>query len=393
MMIFRGFFSASKIWVNFLPNEPVPPVTNTDLLVQSMKVAPEWLIFASNECFEGNYILPYFLAQNAVCAAVMLLFASWWVLNFQPDRTTIPCSIGENMVAKVILNPYSNRRNAHKRWPQAEAALRAAGIAFELAVSERPKDVIQLAAQAARQGFAPIIAAGGDGTVGEVVNGLAQVRPETDFGTLGILPLGTANDLAANLGLPRDLWQMARILAAGKTRSIDVGCVNGLYFVNNSAVGLEPYVTQKQTTIHWIKGVARYLVAAVQGIFDHPSWNGRLEWDDGSYEGPLTLVSVGNGARTGGLFYMSPHADPSDGKLTFVYGYRSSRLRLLALLPKTLSPRGEFLHEAGIQEVNCTHLQIRLDRPSPAHADGELFPHRVTEVNYRILPQSLRVLV
>ncbi len=297
------------------------------------------------------------------------------------------------MSAKVILNPYSNRWNAQKRWPEAKSALRAAGVEFELAVSERPKGAVELAAQAAREGFSPIIAAGGDGTIGDVVNGIANVRPETDLGVIGILPLGTANDLAANLGLPLDLGRAARVIAAGKTRLIDVGHVNGVYFANNSAIGLEPYVTVKQAAIGWIKGVPRYLVAAVQGILDRPTWQATVEWDDGRYEGPLTLVSVGNGPRTGGLFYMAPHADPSDGKLTFVCAYRSTRLNTFSILPKTMDPKGDFVQEQGIQEVNCTWLKIRLDRPSPAHTDGELFPLPVTEMEYRIIPACLRVLV
>ncbi len=297
------------------------------------------------------------------------------------------------MPAKVILNPYSNRWNAKKRWPEAEAALRAAGVAFELAVSERPKGAVELAARAVRDGFEPIIAAGGDGTIGDVVNGIARIRPETHLGTVGILPLGTANDLAANLGIPLDLGEAARVIAAGKTRLIDVGHVNGQYFANNSAIGLESYITQKQAAITWIKGVPRYLVAAVQGILDHPTWNATVEWDDGRYEGPLTLVSVGNGPRTGGLFYMAPRADPSDGKLTFTYGYRSTRLNTFSILPKTMNPKGDFVHEQDIWEIHCTWIKIHLDRPSPAHIDGELFSHPVTEMEYRIIPGCLRVLV
>ena len=78
------------------------------------------------------------------------------------------------MTAKVILSPYANRWNAKARWPEAAAALKAAGVEYELAVSERRRHVIELAEQAARQGFSPIIAAGGDGTIGEVVNGIAR---------------------------------------------------------------------------------------------------------------------------------------------------------------------------------------------------------------------------
>src|SRR3990172_1943290 len=98
------------------------------------------------------------------------------------------------MTAKVILNPYSNRWKAKARWPEAETALKDAGVDFELVVSEKPGHIIELAEQAARQGFSPIISAGGDGTIGEVVNGLAHAsKSEKDLiGPLGIMPLGTA---------------------------------------------------------------------------------------------------------------------------------------------------------------------------------------------------------
>src|SRR5512137_212209 len=104
------------------------------------------------------------------------------------------------MTAKIILNPYSNRWNAQKRWPEADAALKAAGVDFELVVSEHPRHVTELAEQAARQGFSPIVAAGGDGTIGETVNGLARAARDDKslLGPFGVLPLGSANDLVDN---------------------------------------------------------------------------------------------------------------------------------------------------------------------------------------------------
>jgi diacylglycerol kinase (ATP) len=263
---------------------------------------------------------------------------------------------------------------------------------FEVAVSEHPKQTIELAAHAAAAGFSPIIAAGGDGTVGDVLNGIAKTRGERDFGILGVLPLGTGNDLAHNLGIPLHLPDAARLIAAGKWRKLDVGKVNQTYFLNNSAAGLEPYVTQKQVKIQWLKGIPRYLLAAVQAILDHPTWNSTLEWQDGHYEGPLTLVSVGNGARTGGLFYMTPDASPDDGQLTFTFGYRPTRLATFAALPKTLSPEGGFVTSPGVQQIHSPWLNIRLSRPSPAHADGELFPEPLAELQYRLLPACLRLL-
>ena len=300
------------------------------------------------------------------------------------------------MTAKIILNPYSNRWNAKARWPEAEVALKAAGVDFELAVSEQPRHIIELAEQAARQGFSPIIAAGGDGTIGEVVNGLAHAaKSEKELlGPFGILPLGSANDLVDNLGLPKDLNAAAQVIAAGKTRRMDVGYVNGFYFANNSAIGLEPYITLVQQRITWIKGMVRYLVAAVRGILDNPKWTAKIEWDGGQYEGPALLVTVGNGPRTGGVFFMAPHADPFDGKLTFVYGYRRTRGQIFRLLPKTMkSGEGSFVEMDGIHEQQATWVKIHVDGPAPAHVDGEIFSEAIQDLEYRIYPRRLQILM
>ncbi len=300
------------------------------------------------------------------------------------------------MTAKIILNPYSNRWNAQKRWPEAEAALKAAGVDFELAVSERPHHITELAEQAARQGFSPIIAAGGDGTMGETVNGLARaaVNDQALLGPFGIMPLGSANDLVANLGLPNDLMGAARVIAAGKTRLMDVGSVNGLYFANNSAIGLEPYITLVQQRITWIKGMGRYLLAAVLGIMDKPLWTAEIEWEGGQYKGPIILVTVGNGARTGGVFYMAPHADPFDGKLTFVYGGRRTRRAMFTVLPKTMKrDKGSYVETHDIHEENSTWIKIHVDSPTPAHVDGEIFSEAIQDLEYRVHPQRLQILM
>lgn len=297
------------------------------------------------------------------------------------------------MTAKVILNPYANRWHAKERWPAAKAALQAAGIAFELAVSNARGHAQALAAQAVRAGYSPIIAAGGDGTVGEVINGMLQSAHHAPLPPLGLLPLGTANDLMCNLGLPLDLPSAARIIAAGRIRLLDVCQAGERYFVNNSGIGLEPYITTIQQGITWIKGVPRYLVAALQGIFENPRWHGVIAWDAGRYEGPLSLVSVGNGARTGGLFFLTPHADPFDGKLTVVFGFKRSSLALLNLLPQTMSPKGRFLRDPDVHEIHTTWLKITLDHPSPVHTDGELFSEPVTELAYAIFPARLPLIV
>jgi diacylglycerol kinase (ATP) len=300
------------------------------------------------------------------------------------------------MKIKVLLNPYSNRWNSQKRWPEAEAALRAAGVDFDLSVSQRADHLVTLAAEAVQQGFTTLIVAGGDGSIGEVVNGAARGWDEKSRFpvTLGILPLGTANDLADNIGIPRDFAILAQMILAGKLCQLDLGKCNERFFVNNSAAGLEPYVTLKQEKITWISGIPRYLVAAIQGIMDQPNWNAKVEWDSGSYDGPLSLVSVGNGRRTGGVFFMTPHADPFDGKLTFMHGYRKTRLGMLQVLPNAMKPgAGNMVEMEGIQEIHCKWLKFHLDKPAPAHTDGELFSQWLTDFDYKIFPAAVPMLV
>lgn len=299
------------------------------------------------------------------------------------------------MIAKVILNPYSNRWKSQMRWPEAEAALKDAGVEYDLAISQKKGQLVELAEQAVRERFSPIVVAGGDGSIGDAVNGLMRAAQSTqgELPPLGIMPTGSANDLVYALGLPTDLYQAAKVIAGGKTRTMDLGKLNDRYFINNSAAGLEPYVTIKHEKIHWIKGMARYLVAAVQAIMDQPEWQGTLSWDGGEYKGKFSLISVGNGRRTGG-FFMTPHADPFDGKLTLAYGYRGTRLGLFQALPRAFNEdKGSYVEMEGMNEVDATRISIHLDKPSPAHTDGELLPVWMQDFEYEILPKCLNILL
>lgn len=298
------------------------------------------------------------------------------------------------MTAKVILNPYSNRWNSQKRWAEADVALKAAGVDFELVISKSKGQIVQLTEQAVQENCAPIIIAGGDGSIGDAANGLIRAGSvgKKPLVPLGIMPTGSANDIAFALGLPTDLNEAAKVIAAGKTRGMDLGRLNDRYFVNNSAAGLEPYVTIKHEKISWIKGMARYLVAAVQAIMDKPEWHGNVKWDGGEYSGLFSLISIGNGRRTGG-FFMTPHADPFDGKLTLAFGYRGTRLSLFQALPRAFNEdKGSYVEMEGMKEVQATRISIHLDTASPAHTDGELLPEWIQDFEYEIFPQRLNIL-
>jgi diacylglycerol kinase (ATP) len=292
------------------------------------------------------------------------------------------------MTAKIILNPYANRWTALERRPEAEAALKAAGIDYDFVVSEHPGHGIELAEIAVREKFDPIIAAGGDSTFNEVINGVVKAtegyKVETRF---GILPMGTANDLADNLGISKNLTEAAEIIAAGNTRPIDVCQVNDRYFINNSGVGLETTVTVIQMGMKRVQGIFRYLLATLVAIKRNPNWTMDIEWDGGEYHGPAKLISVGNNPRTGGIFYTVPNADPFDGKLSFVYGFVKTRGEILRLLPRIMqSGEGNYTNHPNVQEVHCTWIKIHTEPATPAHTDGEVFDFTIQDLEYKILP-------
>ncbi|MBK5108731.1 MAG: diacylglycerol kinase family lipid kinase [Anaerolineales bacterium] len=298
------------------------------------------------------------------------------------------------MTTKIILNPYAGRWLAQSKKDELEAALREAGIDFDLEITSGPGNAIELAQQAVSQGFNPVIAAGGDGTYSEVVNGIASANGNDGSVAFGVIPLGSANDLVDNLNLPKEIPAAVQIIADGHTRMMDLCKVNDRYFDNNAAIGLEPYITLIQQRIKRLKGSFRYLTATLLGVKDKPQWDMSLEWEGGQYKGPVTLVTVGNSPRTGGIFYMTPHADPFDGLLTFVYGFMPTRRKILSLLPKTTNPgEGSYVEHPDIHEISSPWLKVSSVQPTPAHADGVIFSENIHDLEYRVIPQSLPILM
>jgi diacylglycerol kinase (ATP) len=310
------------------------------------------------------------------------------------------------MPAKIILNPYAGRWKGLQKRAEIEEILKSLDISFDMVMTEAPNHGTELAYQAVKNGYSPIISAGGDGSVSEVMNGIVSAALDThsDPMPMGILPLGTANDLVVNLGLPTDLLGAAKVIAAGHSRRIDLGEVTAWdltgknpkkrYFDNNSAIGLEPNITLIQQRISWLRGSTRYIVATLIGVLKNPQWKMHLEWDGGEYSGPVTLVTAGNNPLTGGVFYMAPHADPFDGKLNCVFGFVPSRKQILRVLPRTMKPGvGSYVEHPAIHEINVSWLKIHAEQSTPLHADGEIQFEATQDIEYQVLPDYLPVLM
>jgi diacylglycerol kinase (ATP) len=294
------------------------------------------------------------------------------------------------MNIKVILNPYANRWGAKRRIPEVRAALDAAGYTYDLVVTAVAGQGIEEARQAA-DGCDVVVAAGGDSTVNEVVNGLIRAAGSGPTRPLAVLPLGTGNDFTDMNGVPRDLTAAVRLIGAGRVRQIDAGQANDHYFANNCALFMEPLVTIENIKMKRLSGNIRYVVALLRALRRLKAWQMRLTWDEGTITGPAYLLSVCNGARTGGVFIMAPGAITDDGLLDFVFAPELPMRDVLGILPRLF--KGTHVRHPQLIHGRTRQLTVESQPGTPMHADGELITHAVTTIHYSVLPGKISLLV
>lgn len=287
------------------------------------------------------------------------------------------------MKTKVILNPYSNRWGAKDSIPQVERALNDVQLDYDLAVTSAPGEGIVLAETAVAEGFEAVVAAGGDGTINEVINGVLRATQEGPTIPFGILPLGTANDFNLMAGLPGTIAGAAEVIAQGTTRQIDAGKVNNRFFINNSAAAMEPMVTLENIRMKRLSGEIRYVVALIKAIVKIKAWQMHIEWDDGSFDGPVYLLSVCNSPRTGG-FTMAPGAMIDDGFFDFVLVPEVPRRTLLLLLLRLM--QGTHVEHDAVTFARTTKLSLTSQPGTPVHSDGEVFTESASNVDFAIMP-------
>lgn len=293
------------------------------------------------------------------------------------------------MHTRIILNPYSNRWRAQRRIPEIEQLLKNHQVDYELTVTKEPLDGTRLAEEAVAQGCEALVAAGGDGAINEVINGLLKATPDGPTIPFGVLPLGTANDFNLMAGLPKDVAGAVQVIAEGHTRQIDAGQVNDRFFVNNSGLAMEPMVTLENIRMKRLSGEIRYLVSVLRVIIKMSAWQMTVQWDDDSYEGPVYLLSICNSARTGG-FMIAPGAQIDDGRLDVVLAPEVSKVTVLRLLLKLM--RGTLVDDDMVTFVRTTKLSVNSDPGTPAHSDGEVFSESLARAQYVVHPQKVTLL-
>lgn len=240
-------------------------------------------------------------------------------------------------------------------------------------------------AQSAPEG-ARVVAVGGDGTVHEVLRGLAGTEK-----VLGVVPIGSGNDFARMLGLRGLAWPEALALAlSAPEEAIDLGVVNGEPFGASLGIGFDALVAKKAFAAPpFLRGMPRYLYALFGVLKDLRLPEGRVQVDgEEVYQGPLLLLAAMNGPMYGGGIPIAPMADPRDGLLSLVLARSFTRPGVVLILPRLLL--GRHLSHPQVGTYAGRRLEVAFSAPVPAHADGELLPEaRVYRAEVR--PLGLRV--
>ena len=297
---------------------------------------------------------------------------------------------------RVIFNPQANRGTAAKLLPELVRCLDKYGQA-DLVQTTRPGEAAELAARALEQGFDKIVAAGGDGTVNEIVNGCQSHAGAEGWGALGILPIGSGNDLAWTLGLSPDLVTACARVFNGKRREIDLGRVtdgNGRsrYFCNGVGIGFDGTVAREVQKITWAGGFAKYLLGLARTfLFYYDAPQVTIRYDDREISDRIMMLTVSNGRRHGGGFIITPEATLDDGRLDLCIVRRVGRLGILQLIPKFL--QGVHVDDARVQMDRGGRVVVEVPDGLATHLDGEIFCDAARWLDIEILPRRLAVLI
>lgn len=301
----------------------------------------------------------------------------------------------------IVVNPAAGRGAGGKSIPQIRDGLDKVGLAYDLVCTERPWHAAELARQAAIDGFDAVVAAGGDGTANEVINGLMQASAGKGGPTaMGVLCVGRGNDFAFGTGIPKALEDGIRVLVEERKVRIDVGLVSGglfpegRFFGNGVGIGFDAVVGFEALKMRRLSGFVSYIAAALKTVWLYDQGPlVRLAFDAQAPEAslPVLMVSIMNGRRMGGGFMMAPDGRPSDGVFDVCVVRQVKRGRVLGLIPHFM--RGTQVGEPEITMHTARRLVVSAERGVlPAHADGETLCTDGKELELEVIPQSLDVI-
>ena len=289
----------------------------------------------------------------------------------------------------VIYNPQAGHGRAARLLPRMEDLFRAQGLVPDVRLTEQPGHGTALVRDADLAGYDGVVAAGGDGTLFEVVNGF-YARPQRPGVPLGVLPLGTGNAFARELDLVDEPWAEAvSIIGGGRTRRIDVGRFTTAgeqvyHFVNIVGLGFAAEATRSARSLK-LFGNTAYTLAVLRQVATMKTYRVALRLDGQRVEHESLFIEISNSRYTGTTFLMAPDAELDDGLLDVTVVAPLARRRLLRLFPSIYD--GSHVHYPEVTTYRARHVVIEAATPMALSPDGELVGQ--TPVEIECLPRDL----
>jgi diacylglycerol kinase (ATP) len=300
--------------------------------------------------------------------------------------------------AKVIVNPVAGAGRTRREWLRIMGLFKRSGLRFEHDITEAPGHAIELAREAAKNGYDTVISVGGDGTINEVVNGLYASGNISDI-ALGIISTGTGSDYIRTVGTPRRYEDACRCLLDPQKRTVDLGVVEYTdkgkkaerLFVNFAGFGFDAEIVRRTTRQFKALGsLSAYLMGLLVTLITYRNKEISLKVDGEPLERRVCAVLMNNGKYGGGGMFAAPGADLADGWLDVLIIGDMSKPDLLRSLPRIykgthLTHPKVTMKKAKEIEVVCRSGRMQLQ------ADGELLGE--VPARFRVLRSALNVIV
>jgi YegS/Rv2252/BmrU family lipid kinase len=283
----------------------------------------------------------------------------------------------------LLVNPSAGAGRTRDLLPRVTATIEAGGLECRTVTTTDMEHGCREALAGAQDGEVPVVLSG-DGLIGQVGGALAGTGA-----TMGVIPGGRGNDLARVLGIPDDPEGAVAVLAAGATREIDVGEVNGERFLGIASCGFDSVANRIANETRWLRGSPVYAYAALRTLLAWKPATFTIDTDGERHVVTGYTVAAANNKAYGGGMYAAPNAELDDGLLDVGASGNVGKLRFLRGLAKIFD--GEHLEALEVQMWRAAEVRIEADRPFAVYADGEHISDLPATV--RLLPRALRVIV
>jgi diacylglycerol kinase (ATP) len=288
------------------------------------------------------------------------------------------------MKTLFIVNPIAGKGRAKTIVPLIEDICGKSKIEYTIKYTMGPKHEVALAKLGIQEGFERIVSVGGDGTLNEVVNGIAGSQA-----VLGVIPAGTGNDFVRTVYPHTDIKKIIHDIIHGEVQEIDLAKCNDTYFINIGSGGFDAQVAlESEKTKKIFSSEIAYIIAILKTLIFYKGIRMKVLIDGKVFEKNTMLVAVANGKYYGGGILPAPKADITDGIFDVCFVENMSRIKMLVLLPKYMKGKHESIK--GVSFYRGKNISITSEIQFGVNIDGEV--SLMKEVNFSIIPKGIKII-